>query len=145
MPQSSIPNASLSAYCRFSFAYMFLHLTVVVRLQRGLFLRCLTATLALRTIDSPGFLLTCCSHSYSPPFSSPLPPLLPSTSRLARGQVGHLVMVVVVRADLLDQAVVRTIEGNVDTDDLERLGANPGHVALNLLLKAGLGRVVVAQ
>ena len=54
-------------------------------------------------------------------------------------------MVVVVRADLLDQAVVRTIEGNVDTDDLERLGANPGHVALNLLLKAGLGRVVVAQ
>lgn len=54
-------------------------------------------------------------------------------------------MVVVVRANLLDQTVVRTVEGNVDTDDLERLGANPGHVALNLLLEAGLGWVVVAQ
>lgn len=54
-------------------------------------------------------------------------------------------MVVVVRANLLHQAVVRTVEGYVDTDDLERLGANPRHVTLNLLLEAGLGRVVVAQ
>lgn len=54
-------------------------------------------------------------------------------------------MVVVVRANLLHQAVVRTIEGNVDTNDLERLGANPGHMALNLLLEAGLGRIVVAK
>ena len=69
----------------------------------------------------------------------------PHTSPLARGQIGHLVMVVVVRANLLHQAVVRTVEGYIDADDLERLGANPGHVALNLLLEAGLGRVVVAQ
>lgn len=54
-------------------------------------------------------------------------------------------MVVVVWADLLYQAVVCTVKGNVDTDDFKRLGANPGHVALNLLLKAGLGWVVVAH
>lgn len=86
--------------------------------------------------------------------SLPLYPPFPLSSRLsspstndllARGQVGHLVMVVVVRANLLHQAVVRAVEGNIDTDDLERLRANPGHVALDLLLVAGLGRVVVAQ
>lgn len=54
-------------------------------------------------------------------------------------------MVVVVWTNLLHQAVVRAIEGNVDTDDLKRLGANPGHMALNLLLEAGFGRIVVAK
>lgn len=54
-------------------------------------------------------------------------------------------MIVVVWANLLHQAIVCAVEGNVDADDLKRLGTNPGHVALNLLLKAGLGRIVIAQ
>lgn len=54
-------------------------------------------------------------------------------------------MVVVVRADLLHQLVVGAVEGDEDADDLERFGAQPGHVALRLLLRAALRRVVGAQ
>lgn len=54
-------------------------------------------------------------------------------------------MVVVVRADFLHEFVIDTVEGNVDANDLEGLGAQPGHVALRLLLVADLGRVEVAQ
>lgn len=117
---------------------------ILGRLQRGFFKvsHCHSGT---ENNSQPWFPPQVMQSFLLTPFSSPLPPLLPPSSVLARGQVGHLVMVVVVRANLLDQAVVRTVEGNVDTDDLERLGANPGHMALNLFLEAGLGRVVVAQ
>lgn len=54
-------------------------------------------------------------------------------------------MVIVVRADFLHQFVIYTVKGNVDANDLEGLGAQPGHVALRLLLVADLGRVKVAQ
>lgn len=47
--------------------------------------------------------------------------------------------------DLLNQPVVGAVEGHVDADDLEGPGAQPGDLALRLLLSAGLGRVVVAQ
>ncbi|PWA16722.1 hypothetical protein CCH79_00017471 [Gambusia affinis] len=51
----------------------------------------------------------------------------------------------VVRTDFLDQPVIGAVERHVDTDDLERLGAHPGDVALGLFLVARLRRVVVAQ
>ena len=54
-------------------------------------------------------------------------------------------MVVVVGAHLLHQFIVHAVEGDVDADDLEGFGAQPGHVALRLLLVARLGRVEVAQ
>lgn len=106
------------------------------------FLKCLAAAMIFTALVSSSRVAVTPTH---PPF--PLSSCLssPPTGPLARRQVGHLVMVVVVRADLLHQAVVRTVEGNIDTDDLERLGANPGHVALDLLLETGLGWVIVAQ
>lgn len=54
-------------------------------------------------------------------------------------------MVVVVGADLLHQLVVGAVEGDEDADDFEGLGAQPGHVALRLLLGAALRGVVRAQ
>lgn len=54
-------------------------------------------------------------------------------------------MVVVVRTHLLHQPVVRAVEGDVDADDFEGLGADPGDVTLRVLVVAGLGRVVGAE
>lgn len=54
-------------------------------------------------------------------------------------------MVVVVGANLLHQPVVYAVEGDVDADDFEGLGADPGDVALGVLVVAGLGWVVRAQ
>lgn len=54
-------------------------------------------------------------------------------------------MVVIVWADLLNQSVVCAVEGNVDTNDLKGFGTDPGHMALCLLLEAGLGGVIVAE
>jgi len=126
-----ISNASLSAYSRVCFAYMFLHLTIVWLQKCFFFFLCLVSTLAFTALVSSW-------HIQSLPLF-PFSSLLPPTSLLAWWQVGHLIMVVVVRANLLHQAVVRTVEGNIDTDDFKRLGANPGHVTLDLFLKAGLG------
>lgn len=61
------------------------------------------------------------------------------------GGVGRVTVVVVVGADLLHQFVVYTVEGYIDAYDFEGLGAEPGHVALRVLLVAHLGRVKVAQ
>lgn len=47
--------------------------------------------------------------------------------------------------DLLNQPVVGAVEGHIDADDLERLGAHPGDLALRLLLGTGLRRVIVAE
>lgn len=122
-----------------------LHICLYILQQSGyreVFLKCLAAAMTFTVLVSSSRVAVTPTH---PPF--PLSSCLssPPTGPLARRQVGHLVMVVVVRADLLHQAVVRTVEGNIDTDDLERLGANPGHVALDLLLETGLGWVIVAQ
>lgn len=54
-------------------------------------------------------------------------------------------MVVIVRAHFLHQFVVGTVEGNEDANDFERFGAEPGDMALGLLLVAGLGWVEVAE
>lgn len=54
-------------------------------------------------------------------------------------------MVVVVGTHLLHQLVVGAVEGDEDTDDFEGFGAEPGHMALGLLLGAALGWVVSAQ
>lgn len=54
-------------------------------------------------------------------------------------------MVVVIWTHLLHQLVVGAVEGDEDADDLKGLGAQPGHVALGLLLRAALRRVVGAQ
>lgn len=54
-------------------------------------------------------------------------------------------MVVIVWTDLLHQSVVCAVERNVDTNDLKGFGADPGHMALCLLLETGLGGVVVAE
>lgn len=54
-------------------------------------------------------------------------------------------MVIVVRTDLLHKFIINTVKGNVDANDLEGLGTQPGNVALSLLLVADLGRVEVAQ
>lgn len=54
-------------------------------------------------------------------------------------------MIVIIWADFLHQPVVCAVERNVDANDLKGFGADPGHVTLCLLLKAGLGGVVVAQ
>lgn len=43
-----------------------------------------------------------------------------------RGVVGSITVVVVIRAHLLDQPIVCTVEGDVDADDFEGLGAAPG-------------------
>lgn len=54
-------------------------------------------------------------------------------------------MVVVVWTHLLHQLVVGAVEGDEDADDLEGLGAQPGHVALGLLLRAALRGVMGTQ
>lgn len=63
----------------------------------------------------------------------------------AGGEVGSVTVVVVVWAHFLHQFVVGAVEGNEDADDFERFGAEPGDMALGLLLVAGLGRVEVAE
>lgn len=74
------------------------------------------------------------------------PPSFPSLrTGSARGQVRGLTVVIVVGADLLHEFVIDAVKGNVNANDLEGLGAQPGHVALRLLLVADLGRVEVAQ
>lgn len=51
---------------------------------------------------------------------------------------------VTIRADLLHQPVIGAREGNEDTYDLERLGADPGCLGLGVFGVAGLRRVVHA-
>lgn len=63
----------------------------------------------------------------------------------ARGEVGSVTVVVVVRADFLHQFIVSAVEGNENADDFERFGAEPGDVALGLLLVACLGWVEVTE
>ena len=63
----------------------------------------------------------------------------------ARGEVWCVTMVVVVWAHFLHQFVVGAVEGNEDADDFERFGAEPGNMALGLLLVAGLGWVEIAE
>lgn len=62
-----------------------------------------------------------------------------------RGEVGSVAVVVVVRAHFLHQFVISAVERNEDADNFERFGAEPGDVALGLLLVAGLGWVEVAK
>lgn len=54
-------------------------------------------------------------------------------------------MVVVVRTYLLHQFIVYTVKGYIDAYDFKGFRAQPGHVALRLLLIAHLGWVEVAQ
>lgn len=54
-------------------------------------------------------------------------------------------MVIVVRADFLQQFVVSAEEVNVDADDFKGLGAEPGDVALRHFLEAHPACVVVAK
>ena len=54
-------------------------------------------------------------------------------------------MVVIVRADLLHEAIIRTCKGDVYADDFERWCTQPRNAALSLLLVADLRRVVTAQ
>lgn len=67
------------------------------------------------------------------------------TALSARGQVRRLAVVIVVGADLLHQFVIYTVKSYVNADHLKWFGAQPGDVALSLLLVADLGRVEVAQ
>ncbi len=67
------------------------------------------------------------------------------TARSSSGGVGCVTMVVVVRTYLLHQFIVYTVKGYIDAYDFEGLRAQPGHVALCLLLIAHLGWVKVAQ
>lgn len=54
-------------------------------------------------------------------------------------------MVIVVGTYLLHQFIVHTVKGYIDAYDFEWFGAQPGDVALGLLLIADLGRVKAAQ
>lgn len=47
-------------------------------------------------------------------------------------------MVVVIRTDLLHQFVIYAVKSDVDADNFEGLGAQPGDMALSLLLVADL-------
>ena len=71
-------------------------------------------------------------------------PPRPAT-RSPGGEVGGVAVVVVIWTHLLHQLVVGAVEGDEDADDFEGLGAQPGHVALGLLLRAALRRVVGTQ
>lgn len=51
---------------------------------------------------------------------------------------------VVIGADLLHQPVICAKEGNEDTYDLERLGADPRCLGLGVFRVAGLPRVIQA-
>lgn len=64
---------------------------------------------------------------------------------LPHGGIRHVTVVIVVWADFLEQFVVSTEEVNVDADDFKGLGAEPGDVALRLLLEAHPGGVMVAE
>lgn len=74
-------------------------------------------------------------------FFPPLRLVLWSTRR----EVGGVTVVVVVWAHLLHQLVVSAVEGDEDADHFEGFGAQPGHVALGLLLRAALRGVVGTQ
>lgn len=63
----------------------------------------------------------------------------------SRGGIGRVTVVVVVGTNLLNQFVVHAVEGYIDAYHFERFGAQPGHVALRLLLVAHFGRVKIAQ
>lgn len=54
-------------------------------------------------------------------------------------------MVIVVRADFLQQFVVSTEEVNIDADDFKGLGAEPGDVALRLFLVTHPACVMAAK
>lgn len=54
-------------------------------------------------------------------------------------------MVIIVWAHFLHQFVVSAVEGNEDADNFEGFRAEPGHMALGLLLVAGLRRIKVAK
>lgn len=54
-------------------------------------------------------------------------------------------MVIIVWAHFLHQFVVSAVEGNEDTDNFEGFRAEPGHMALGLLLVAGLRGIKVAK
>lgn len=54
-------------------------------------------------------------------------------------------MVIIVWTHFLHQFVVGAVEGNEDADNFEGFRAEPGHMALGLLLVAGLRRVKVAK
>lgn len=66
-------------------------------------------------------------------------------ARSSGGGVWRVAVVVVVRTHLLHQFIVYTVKGYIDAYDFERFGAQPGDVALRLLLVAHLGRVEAAQ
>lgn len=68
-----------------------------------------------------------------------------ATARSSCGGVRRVTVVVVVRTNLLHQFIVYTVEAYIDADDFEGFRAQPGHVALHLLLVAHLGRVVATQ
>lgn len=78
------------------------------------------------------------------PVSVSLAPLHPAVSSPG-GEVGGVAVVVVVWAHLLHQLVVGAVEGDEDANDFEGLGAEPGDVALRLLLRAALRGVVSTQ
>lgn len=61
------------------------------------------------------------------------------------GEVGGVAVVVVIWTHLLHQLVVGAVEGDEDANDFEGLGAQPGDVALGLLLRAALRGVVGTQ
>lgn len=54
-------------------------------------------------------------------------------------------MVVVVRTHFLHKSVIYAVEGYIDTDNFEWLGANPGDLALCVVQEAGFRRVISAQ
>lgn len=60
-------------------------------------------------------------------------------------EVGGVTVVVVVWTDLLHQLVVSAVEGDEYTDDFEGFRAQPGYVALGLLLWAALRWIVGTQ
>lgn len=67
------------------------------------------------------------------------------TARSSCGGVRRVTMIVIVRTYLLHQFIVYTVKGYIDAYDLERFGAQPGDVALCLLLIAHFGWVVATQ
>lgn len=63
----------------------------------------------------------------------------------SRRGIGRVTVVVVVRTNLLNQFVVHAVEGYIYAYHFERFGAQPGNMALRLLLIAHFGRVKIAQ
>lgn len=85
------------------------------------------------------------SHTARGPAACAFVPLPAGVTPSPGGEVGGVAVVVVVGTDLLHQLVVGAVEGDEDADDFEGLGAQPGHVALRLLLGAALRGVVRTQ